>query len=233
MNTAADNDNSGEITRLKFKSNPDTSKKDISSKEKGLDEFTVMINPDSIRRVLSVQKTKNRSGRSKSKADVFSSQPEKLSFSFYLDGTNVVPNQKGISVSDQIKNFLNVVYKKEDKPVQSLIIEYFPEESLIVCVDSITINYNLFDKNGSPLRAKIDCSFSTLKEDKPEIKSKKRKKIKSKVQLEPTREPDNTCECVCSCTCDPNEARSQGVNSMKENKNANFSTEDGREIYVS
>ncbi len=233
MNTAADNDNSGEITRLKFKSNPDTSKKDISSKEKGLDEFTVMINPDSIRRVLSVQKTKNRSGRSKSKADVFSSQPEKLSFSFYLDGTNVVPNQKGISVSDQIKKFLNVVYKKEDKPVQSLIIEYFPEESLIVCVDSITINYNLFDKNGNPLRAKIDCSFSTLKEDKPDAKPKKRK-----VKPEPTKESENTCECVCIC-CDLNEARLNNQDSIKENDevnytpiDANYSTIDGREIKV-
>ncbi len=233
MNIAAGNEKSGEITRLKFKSNPDSSKKDISSKEKGLDEFTVMINPDSIKRVLSMQKTTNSSGRSKSKADVFCSQPEKLSFSFYLDGTNVVPNQKGISVSDQIKKFLNVVYKKEDKPVQSLIIEYFPAESLIVCMDSITIDYNLFDTNGNPLRAKIDCSFSTLKEDKPDTKSKKRRKSKSKVKPEPTKEPENTCECICSCTCDPNEARSQGVNSMKENKNANFSTEDGREIYVS
>lgn len=210
-------EDNGQITRLKFRSKPNKSQQDISVKDTDLSEFAVMINPDSISRSLGMEKTSNRAGASKSKADVFGCLPEKISFTFYLDGTNVVPNQNNRSVSNMIKDFLSIVYQKDGKPIQALIIEYLSEE-LIVCTNSIEINYSLFDIKGNPLRAKINCVFSTVKDNVPQ-KPKPHKKSQKK-QISP----------LCNCE----EARKNNQNSIKKQTtgDANFSTVDGREIKV-
>lgn len=216
-----DKNENGEIVRMKFRSKVEK-EKDISGKDNDLNEFEVMINPATIDRKLSIEKTSNKSGKSKDKSDVFSASPEVFSFSFYLDGTNVVPNQKGRSVSDMISNFLKIVYQKDGKLVQALIIEYLGD-SFIVCTNSIDISYSLFDLKGNPLRAKVSCSFSTVKESAPQKPSNKSKTKQQK----PDPVPDS---------CNPDKARDEDKNSLKEQNmtptNANFSHESGIEMYV-
>ncbi len=203
--------------RLTFISNRDGSKKDP---QKGTDKFEVMINPDTITRVLGLTKTTNASGSSKDKGDVFSISPEKLSFSFYLDGTNVVPEQKGRQVKQMIDDFLKVVYKKKDtdtQPVQAVAINYGDYKDYIVRLDSLTIDYTLFHTNGDVLRAKLTCGFSTINEDKPKT-PKPSGKIKGK-------SPETQCVCV------PQECRDNNQNSLKEPNmtptKANYSHQDG------
>lgn len=216
-----DKNENGEIVRMKFRSKVEK-EKDISGKDNDLNEFEVMINPATIDRKLSIEKTSNKSGKSKDKSDVFSASPEVFSFSFYLDGTNVVPNQKGRSVSDMISNFLKIVYQKDGKLVQALIIEYLGD-SFIVCTNSIDINYSLFDLKGNPLRAKVSCSFSTVKESAPQKPSNKSKTKQQK--------PDPVPE-----ICNTENARNEEKDSLKEQNmtptNANFSHESGIEMYV-
>lgn len=216
----AEKNENGEIVRMKFRSKVEKGK-DISGKENDLNEFEVMINPASISRKLSIDKTDNKSGKSKAKSDVFSASPEVFSFAFYLDGTNVVPNQKGRTVSDMIADFLKIAYQKDDKLVQALIIEYLGD-SFIVCMDSIDINYSLFDLKGNPLRAKVTCSFSTVKDTAPAAP-----KSKSSVNKKTTPVP-MSCDCA--------QARSEDKDSLKEPNmtpvNANFSDARGYETYV-
>lgn len=212
---------SGLITKLKFSRTGESGKDN---------EFVVMLNPDTINRSLRMGKSENKSSKSKSKGNIIDCLPETITFSFYLDGTNVV-NDAGNndSVSNQIKHFLSVVYEKDNKPVQSVTIEYLSETNFIVATNSIDINYTLFDRNGNPLRAKISCTFSTIIPDKPNTEKKKQRKTSKPNTKKETR--NETPSCVCVCTC-PEDARKNNYDSLYTSMNANYSTSDGRAIKV-
>lgn len=214
---------SGKMERLVFCRNADDSKE---KPENGKLDFTVMINPESISRSLSLAATSNRSAKSKSKGDAFDCNPETISFTFYLDRTNVVPptltRHDGQSVGEMIDEFLKVVYKTTSgKPVQSLAIKYGALE-WTVRTNSLTIDHTLFDRTGNTLRAKITCSFVTIKDNKPETPKPKSKR--------PTTSSQKTGWNECPNICD--EARKNNQNSLYTPVDANFSTIDGREIKV-
>jgi hypothetical protein len=52
----------------------------------------------------------------------------------------------------------------------------------------MNINYQLFDREGHPVRAKLSCSFITVQ--KPKIKKDKKSSTKAKSPV---------CECKCEC----------------------------------
>ncbi|WP_373725562.1 CIS tube protein [Bacteroides heparinolyticus] len=217
---------SGELARLMFSRNADGSKE---KPENGKLDFTVMINPESISRALSMQATSNNSAKSKNKGDAYSCNPETISFAFYLDRTNVIPKTQTRhdtqSVDEMIKDFLEVVYKTSSgKPVQSVAIQY-GAHVWTVRVNSVTIEYSLFSKEGETLRAKVVCSFTTIDEDasKPNPPRKKQQKPKE-------MKPQN-----CICECPPNtveSARESDQDTLYTSSEANYSTYDGREIKV-
>lgn len=224
-NNVAEAGKSGEIARLTFTRNADESVKE--KPENGQESFTVMINPESISRKMSISATDNKASKSKSKGDVHSCSPEVISFSFYLDRTNVVP--QGIaqnankSVDDMINDFLRVVYKAPNgNPVKSLSIKY-GEQFWTVRTNDISIEHSLFSRKGTTLRAKISCSFSTIADDTNEKKKPPTKTPKPKPQA---------CECVCTCPASVDNARSNNQNSLYTPADANFSTDDGREIKI-
>ena len=214
---------SGKMERLVFCRNADDSKE---KPENGKLDFTVMINPESISRSLSLAATSNKSAKSKSKGDAFDCEPETISFTFYLDRTNVVPptqtRHDGQSVGEMIDEFLKVVYKTTSgKPVQSLAIKYGALE-WTVRASNLKIDHTLFDRYGNTLRAKVTCSFMTIKDNKPETPKKKSK---------PSSTSSNStggyaCPDVCA------EARNNNQNSLYTSVDANFSTVDGYEIKV-
>lgn len=166
---------SGKLERLVFRSNSDGSKKEP---EKGDRDFTVMINPDAISRKMNMVTTENESGTSQDKGDAFYCGQENISFTFYLDRTNVVPKTQTRhdyqSVNEMIDEFIKVVFKTNNSgvpvPVQALSINY-GNLAWTVRTNSITIDHSLFDRNGNTLRAKITCSFQTVKDDKDPPKS--------------------------------------------------------------
>lgn len=181
----------GEITRLKFTRQADNSKE---NPEEGKVSFEVMINPESISQVLSISSTQEGIGYSRHKGDQFDCNPEAISFTFYLDGTHVVPSQKGRAVDEMIKDFLRVVYKNSDgKPVRSVSILYGSND-WNVRTTSITIEHILFDKGGHTLRAKVACSFSSIKSEKRPKKTPPKKKITS---MEKTPTVGTNCRVVC------------------------------------
>ncbi len=223
MSNVAEMGKSGEIARLRFCRNANS--KDKTKPENGSMDFTVMINPESISRQMTMSATENKSAKSKSKGDVRNCEPETISFTFYLDKTNVVPDDDpkhvNQSVDDMINAFLEVVYKASDgSPVQALAIMY-GEQCWIVRTNNITVEHNLFSRKGTTLRAKITCSFSTITDDSTPKKTSTPTKT--------TPKPTNTCECVCApISCE--DARSNNQNSLYISADANFSTSSGQEI---
>lgn len=214
---------SGKMERLVFCRNADDSKE---KPENGKLDFTVMINPESISRSLSLAATSNKSAKSKSKGDAFDCEPETISFTFYLDRTNVVPptqtRHDGQSVGEMIDEFLKVVYKTTSgKPVQSLAIKYGALE-WTVRTSNLKIDHTLFDRYGNTLRAKVTCSFMTIKDNKPETPKKKSKPSSTSS----SRTGGYACPDVCA------EARNNNQNSLYTSIDANFSTVDGYEIKV-
>lgn len=213
---------SGKMERLVFCRNADDSKE---KPENGKLDFTVMINPESISRTMSLSATSNKSAKSKSKGDAFGCEPETISFTFYLDRTNVVPptqtRHDGQSVGEMIDEFLKVVYKTTSgKPVQSLAIKYGALE-WTVRTNSLTIDHTLFDRNGNTLRAKVTCSFITITDNKPEPSKKKPRSSASSSQ-------NDKVKCGDPCAV----ARNNNDDSLYTSKDANYSTLDGREIKV-
>jgi len=199
---------SGKMERLVFCRNADDSKE---KPENGKLDFTVMINPESISRTMSLSATSNKSAKSKSKGDAFDCEPETISFTFYLDRTNVVPptqtRHDGQSVGEMIDEFLKVVYKTTSgKPVQSLAIKYGALE-WTVRTNSLTIDHTLFDRNGNTLRAKVTCSFITITDNKPEPTPKKKPKPKTS---DTSSQNDGVNRCNNPCP----EARSNDQNSL-------------------
>lgn len=224
---------SGKMERLVFCRNADDSKE---KPENGKLDFTVMINPDSISRVLSLSTTLNESMKSKDKGDAYDCNPETISFTFYLDRTNVVPKRQtrhdNQSVDEMIEEFLKVVYKNSSgNPVQVVAVKYGLME-WIVRTNSITIEHSLFDRNGNTLRAKISCSFMTVKDNKPKTpKNTKKKSPKKKSQTNLETDSNDSmsqsnCLCICPDICE--EARTNNQNSLYSRADANYLTSDGQ-----
>ena len=223
--------NSGILKMLEFKSNADGS---AENPENGQDVFRVMINPDTISHTVRLLTTENDGTNN---SYTYSCDSETISFTFYLDGTNVVPlpqnyEGKGKSVSDLVKEFLKTVYNKnvlEDKekpnkpkPVEAIYIEY-GDLHWTARTNSITIDHTLFDRSGNTLRAKVTCTFETLKNNNSDQNNNEM----SSTSITPAKN-DNLCDCTQMCAA----ARNNNQDSLYTPADANFSTIDGREIKV-
>jgi len=123
--------------------------------------FVASINPEkfSLKRGLSFDN--DQSTNSQGKTVKFKSyEPESLSFELYFDDTGVMERHKNESIDDRIKKLWNVVYKYEGtihKPYY-LLIEW--KEIYFKChCKSFVTEYQLFNKDGKALRAKVSLDF--------------------------------------------------------------------------
>lgn len=172
----------------------------------GLNTFTVQINPDSFSRSLSVKWAGSSTRDSKNSEGKFGGfNAEKYTFKIVFDGTGIVYGVTDIKT--RIKNFLDVVYKvpaqKNSKNAErgAYVKLFYCGESFNCVVDSISINYTLFSTDGSPLRATLNCAFSSVSEAEPE---------KPRPNPSPTPKPQppdddcrpNCCEVVYVCSSD-------------------------------
>jgi hypothetical protein len=134
------------------------SDENFTSKVSGANTYSVQINPESYTHNHSTRynpgKTSDTAGNTIKYDGI---QPERLSFSFYLDGTGVVST---LDVSAQIKAFKQVAYKYNgtihSPNYLQVIWGTFAFRGKLTQLD---IEYTLFDTNGMPLRAKLAASF--------------------------------------------------------------------------
>lgn len=166
---------SGEVKKLKITA---YSKDDFSeASKKG--SYEVPFNPTTLNLKLQIDRAETKAmGQSDGTQNQVAIPSQDFGFEFIVDATGfagsdglgnisgsgdsstALQNQK--DVPQQIGNILTLVYKYEGDKHQSNYIEISYGAILVKCVlSSIDISYNLFDKSGKPLRARVNVSFKT------------------------------------------------------------------------
>lgn len=167
----------GKLIKLTFVAYPDnTFDTPLKSLESGFSsEYSVMINPSSVRRSMSTAYDEEQAmGQNNPEQKFKFIRPETWSFDFIIDGTGIATGEDGSDhsrVDREIKHFMAVVYDyhpKTDSP-PFVLIRYVGQEFQGV-LTSLNISYDLFYPDGLPLRAKITCSFSSVKNAKKKEK---------------------------------------------------------------
>jgi len=155
--------------------------------------FEAMFNPESYKHTFKNEYYVDQGMNSTGVELQFSyAQPQLLAIKLVLDGTgvqelgvvraaNLLFNSKKTDVSEQVKEFLKlcVEYKGTIHQPAFLILSW--GDFYFKCrLHTVDINYTLFDNNGKPLRAELDCKF------KGDITTKEQ------VKLENNNSPDLT-----------------------------------------
>ncbi len=128
--------------------------------------FTTPINPESFTKNYKVELEKTTAhGQSNTDPKYKSSAPQELKIDFVLDGTKTlegyVDEYKKMNVHDQLEKLLKCVYDndKEIHRPRFLNVQWGSEINFNCVLQSLDINYTLFNPDGSPLRAKITAAF--------------------------------------------------------------------------
>jgi nucleoid-associated protein YgaU len=137
-------------------------------------EFVLPINPEQYEQTLKVeydvqpaQGAQGVEGRFKSSA------PEELKLDFVFDGTNTVYGyaQEGRSVPEQIDALKGVVYDLQGEIHQPRYLKLVWKDFTFDCIlTELKITYTLFDPEGTPLRAKLSCTFLNYRETERRVR---------------------------------------------------------------
>lgn len=145
--------------------------------------YDVKINPESFDRSISVRaiqpETVEKNGSTKFAAGA---ESESYSFDLLFDGTGVISSiPSAAALKKEFDQFLSVVYRKPESdpagsqskigdpakktkpPVNFVRISYCGQH-FDTQLDSLSIKYLLFNKEGNPLRIKVSCRFSSAEE---------------------------------------------------------------------
>lgn len=128
------------------------------------DEYEVLINPETFNKSMSVSYHKENAMTNSVSLGKFENMAAiTYDFSIIIDGTGVV-NAKRRDVKKEIDTLTNVLFKIYDNGLgyepNYVAISYCGE--IFHCqITSFKTEYQLFNTNGTPLRAKINCNFSS------------------------------------------------------------------------
>lgn len=131
--------------------------------------FKAQINPESFDRTLefdsATQKTRHKSGNN-AKDSVITG--EKYRVELILDGTGAIDNVGKGDISVKVNEFLDAVYydvvdKKSKKPSRRpRFLKLYYCNAIFKCMaSSLSLKYTLFSRDGKPLRARLNCEFSS------------------------------------------------------------------------
>lgn len=151
--------------------------------------YQVMINPEEFSKSMTANFNQEKAMTNSISAGRFASmQPIDYNFSFLIDGTGVIPTQKGTkSVQEQLTQLTKIFFKVVEGNVgyePNFVAITYCSEVFYVVNTSFKIDYKLFKQDGSPLRAKVTCSFKSIcmkpKEDKKLEESEKSESAEEK-----------------------------------------------------
>ena len=134
---------------------------------KGPFPFYLPVNPENYSKNYKVElDTRRGHGNQGTDPRFKSTAPEELKLEFVFDGTGTIENyyyndESDKSVKRQLELFLKVVYNMEGSIHRPNFLKVFWGTFLeFPCVlSSLDINYQLFESNGDPLRARISANF--------------------------------------------------------------------------
>jgi hypothetical protein len=143
--------------------------------------YSAMANPEEIKHSFKTDyNQKQANGTSAANLVLRRQPPVGVNITLLFDGTgvfandratgsNLLSNIKPVSVKDQLKKFLSVVYKFDSDLHQPNIVQIKQGDLTVLATGKLTsldITYNLFKPTGEPLRAKVACAFvSSISEE--------------------------------------------------------------------
>ncbi|MEL7159552.1 MAG: hypothetical protein AAFN92_02240 [Bacteroidota bacterium] len=139
--------------------------------------FVLPINPENYSLNLKIEYEKKKGQGNQGTAPKYTgTKPKQLKLDFVLDGTGTVEgyhkSHVGKTVPDQIRHLLAVVYDMNAKThVPNRLKVNWGEELVFDCVlENLDVNYTLFDRDGTPLRAKLSATFLGHKEEQKRVR---------------------------------------------------------------
>lgn len=201
----------------------------------GLQPYEVLLNPETFDRTVSVRKVASlEAQKNGDKGLDAGTEAETYSFDLMFDGTGVAGRAfTGDGLKKELQTFLNVVYRarkssspgtpgdgdavtqegakqNEVPPVYYVEINYCGER-FCTKLDSLTIKYLLFQKDGNPLRIKVSCRFSAA-DDPAVIAPAEQAETDPTEDLPPVTDETKNKECI-----NPRDSYEDTVDTAKKN----------------
>jgi hypothetical protein len=130
--------------------------------------YTVLFNPTEY--TLSRSNNYNRSqaaGTSRPSTSHGSGNPDQLSLALFFDGTGVV-GEAG-PVTDRVRAFLDLMTYRGDKHKPRYLWVRWGWLTFRCILKTATATFTLFDRDGQPVRAKVNASFEQVIEDSERV----------------------------------------------------------------
>ncbi len=128
-------------------------------------QFTLPVNPETFTQNYKIEYNQETAHGNEKKGPEFkSTKPEELKFDFILDGTNAIEGyheaSKSKTVHEQFTAFKEVVYDLNgDIHRPNFLKIFWGDLKFQGILSGLDVNYTLFDRQGSPLRAKLTVTF--------------------------------------------------------------------------
>ena len=136
-------------------------------------KLTLPINPEAIKSNKGITYQEDKQLGSTNGTNSFEAyKPEKLSFNLIIDCTGVVEGtQRTDKVYDKVEDLENHLYTYNSEGHRpSYVVLAYGEIIFKGQLTVMNVEYQLFNNNGIPLRAKIDLEFSGFRADKEDKK---------------------------------------------------------------
>jgi len=126
--------------------------------------YLLPVNPETYSQSFKIDLDERRGhGNQKTNPRFKSTKPEEFKIEFILDGTGVMEgyhNPDKLNVHDQFETFKKVVYDMSGEIHRPHFLQISWGKLTFQCIlKSLEANFTLFDKEGLPLRAKLNCTF--------------------------------------------------------------------------
>ncbi|MCC6459600.1 MAG: hypothetical protein IT260_03950 [Saprospiraceae bacterium] len=132
--------------------------------------FDVVLNPEKVSVSSSITMNDATGGVSAPNSQVNRKENRNVSFEIMLDGTGVIPNSG--DVGEKLTALRDVVWTQNDEIHRPnyLVLDWGPVFDGFKCMlQSMRVEYLLFDVDGNPLRAKVSLDF--IEHENPVVKN--------------------------------------------------------------
>ena len=123
--------------------------------------FKVLLNPSEFNHRRSISyNTEETPGQPGADTRFAAVNPDTVGFSLMLDGTGVVPNERPLTVEEQVKKLSKVVCNYDGKKHEPNHVRLLWGTLILYGrLTEMNLTYTLFKPSGDPLRAKADLKF--------------------------------------------------------------------------
>jgi hypothetical protein len=130
--------------------------------------YTVLFNPTDYTRARSNNYNRAQAaGTSRPSTSSGSGNPDQLTIAFFFDGTGVVGDPG--PVTERVSDFLDLMkYRGDQHKPRYLWVRWGPLDFRGV-MKTASANFTLFDREGRPLRAKVNAAFEEVVEDRERV----------------------------------------------------------------